>query len=331
MFPIEAAMSSISTFSRRRFLHGFGPLALGLNAARAAQSQPKAAHERPMKFFIHWDMEGASGIFTREQAWYWENGVRENVAMEARKLFTADVNAASAAALEAGATELIVTDTHHGGGNLLMDDVMTDRRIRYNQRSVGMENGKRRWMPGLDETVAGLMLPGHHAKAFTDNAFLPHTWSIEWADFQINGQSVGEIGIEACYAGHWDIPLILVEGDEAACYEARRQFPGVVTAMVKRDTSPESCTGLDPDAAHKELSRKVAEAIAKARTGQLKPYKPRLPMTISLRMRTMDGAAKAAQRPGVLRLDDHTVEARVGRQCDVVKWLLGTGLDMAPA
>jgi hypothetical protein len=51
-------------------------------------------------------------------------------------------------------------------------------------------------------------------------------------------------------------------------------------------------------------------------------------MTITLKMRTMDAAAKAAQRPGVLRLDDHTVEARVGRQADVVKWLLGTGLDM---
>ena len=37
----------------------------------------------------------------------------------------------------------------------------------------------------------------------------------------------------------------------------------------------------------------------------------------------------AAQRPGIFRLDDHTVEARVGRQADVVKWLLGTGLDMA--
>lgn len=53
---------------------------------------------------------------------------------------------------------------------------------------------------------------------------------------------------------------------------------------------------------------------------------------IMLRMRTIDAAAKAARRPGVLRLDDHTVEARVGSQAEVVKWLLGTGLGMgAPA
>lgn len=273
-------------------------------------------------------MEGTSGVFTREQAWYWENGVREQVAQEARRIFTSNVNALSAAAVERGVTELIVCDTHHGGGNLVRDQLSTDSRIRYEYRSVGMENGKRRLMPQLDSKVAGLMLPGHHAKAFTERAFLPHTNSIEWADFRINGQSVGEIGIEACYAGHWDVPLIYVEGDEAACDEARRLFPGVVTVAVKQAETAELASGMDQVSAHREVARKVAEAIEKARTRQLRPYKPALPMTVTVRMRTMDGAAKAGKRPGVLRLDDHTVEARVGRQCDVVKWLTGAGLDM---
>ena len=62
----------------------------------------------------------------------------------------------------------------------------------------------------------------------------------------------------------------------------------------------------------------------------LRPYKPTLPMTVTIRMRTMDAAAKAAMRNGMARLGDHTVEARVGRQCDIVKWINGTGLDMAP-
>ena len=306
--------------SRRKFLAG------------AAASSVLAAQEKSgLKIFIHWDMEGASGIFTREQAWYWENGVREQVAAEARELFTADVNSASAAALAAGVTELIVCDTHHGGGNLLQEKLLRDPRITYLYRSVGNEDGKRRWMPGLDQTVHGLMLPGHHAKAGTPGSFLPHAWNLEWLDFTINGLSVGEIGIEACYAGHWDIPLIFVQGDEAACYEARTQFPGVVTAAVKRGgTNPEVCTGLDTDSAHRETGRRIREAIENLRAGKMRPYKPTLPMTITLRMRTMDAAAKAAQRPGVLRLDDHTVEGRVGRQADVVKWLLGTGLDMAP-
>jgi D-amino peptidase len=172
------------------------------------------------------------------------------------------------------------------------------------------------------------MLPGHHAKAFTEAAFMPHTNSFGWVDFRINGQSVGEIGIEACYAGHWDIPLIFVQGDEAACYEARQQFPGVVTAVVKRATAPEFCGGMEPEAARRETALKVAEAIEKARSGELRPFKTTLPMTVTIRMRTADAAAKAAERPGVQRLDDHTVEGRAGRQCDVMKWITGSGLDM---
>lgn len=302
----------------------------GFLSVTAGSTLLAAQEKRGLKIFMHWDMEGSSGIFTREQAWYWENGVREQVAAAARELFTADVNSASAAALAAGVTELIVCDTHHGGGNLLPEKVLQDRRITYLYRSVGMEDGKRRWMPGLNRGVDGLMLPGHHAKAGTERAFMPHAWSREWLDFAINGQSVGEIGIETCYAGHWDVPLIFVQGDEAACYEARKQFPEVVTAAVKQGgTDPELCTGMDQESAHRETAKGITEALKALQARRMRPYKPKLPMTITLRMRTMDAAAKAAQRPGVFRLDDHTVEARVGTQADVVKWLLGTGLDMA--
>jgi D-amino peptidase len=173
------------------------------------------------------------------------------------------------------------------------------------------------------------MLMGHHAKAGTAGAFLPHAQNIDWLNFTINGQSVGEIGIESCYAGHWDVPLILVQGDEAACYETRQQFPGAVTAAVKRGgDNPEICAGLDAESAHRETARRIAEALEALRAGRMRPYKPALPMTITLRLRTMDAAAKAAQRRGVVRLDDHTLEARVGRQADVIKWITGTGLDM---
>ena len=313
--------TSSNRLSRRAFVRRGAASAIGIAASYA--QQPSG-----LKIFVNWDMEGASGIFTREQTWYWEQGVRENVPIEARGLFTADVNSLSAAGLEAGVTDLIVCDTHHGGGNLIQEKLLRDHRIRYDYRSVGLEDGKHRWMPGLDQSVAGLMLPGHHAKAFTQGSFMPHTWSREWVDFTINGQSVGEIGIEACYAGHWDIPLIFVQGDEAACKEAEEQFPGVVTAVVKRAKGPELAAGLEPEAAHRETARKAAEAIEKARTGKLRPFKPTLPMTVEVHMRTLDGAARIATRQGVTRLDDHTVEARVGRQCDVVKWLTGSGLDM---
>jgi D-amino peptidase len=272
---------------------------------------------------MHWDMEGVSGIFTREHVWYWEEGTRAHIAEEGRQLLTSDINSAVASALEAGADEVIVCDTHHGGGNIELDKMFSDPRITYHVRS---RDATGRWMPGLDDTVDGLMLMGHHAKAGTTGEFLPHTWTTEWTDFSINDQSVGEIGIEACYAGYWNIPPIMVHGTNAVCKEAEELFPGIVTADVKHAENHDLCSGLDADSAHRLTAQKIGEAIDKTRNRQISPYKPTLPMTVTIQMKTAELAQTAAKKPQVRRIDEYTVEGKVDRQCDVVKWILGTGL-----
>ena len=138
-----------------------------------------------MELFMLWDMEGVSGILTREQVWFWEEGVRREVAEEGQRFLIADINSAAAAALGAGVDELIVCDTHHGGGNIILEQMLDDPRLAYLARSRGYQDGKLRWMPGLDQTVDGFLLPGHHARAGTAGAFLPHTWTLDWADFRI--------------------------------------------------------------------------------------------------------------------------------------------------
>jgi D-amino peptidase len=282
-----------------------------------------------LKIYMMWDMEGTSGLFTREQTWYWEPGVRPHVAAEGRGLLMADVSSACQAALDAGADEVIVCDTHHGGGNLVVSQMPVDPRITYHGRYAGVQDGQLRWMPGLDASVDLFMLPGHHAKEGTPGAFLPHTvTSREWADFRINGRSVGEIGIESCFAGHWDVPFGLVSGDTAGCDETREQFPWVVNAEVKRPLGRDQCIGLDAMAGRLLVAEKVAEAIELCRAGRLQPFKPKLPMTIAIEMRTLEQADKACKRPGVRRVDNLTIEAEVARQCDVTKWIRDVGLDM---
>jgi D-amino peptidase len=297
---------------------------------RDVDAEPRKAGKK-VKIFMHWDMEGASGLFRRDQAWYWEEGIRPQAAEEGRALLLEDVNSAVRAALDAGVDELIVCDTHHGGGNLRRDRLIPDPRVTYLERSVGLQDGKRRWMPGLDGSIDGLMLMAHHAKAGTEGAFLPHTQNLDWTDFRINGQSLGEIGIETCYAGHWDVPLILVQGDEAACREAEKRFPGVITAAVKRAEDRDTSSGLDAEAARRLTARRVAEAIQKLRASGFAPFKPTLPMTVVIRFTTSDAATAAAAKRGVRRIDELTVEAQVPRQCDVIQWISGHGLDMPEA
>src|SRR3712207_4499179 len=103
-----------------------------------------------MKLYFLWDMEGCSGLYTKEQAWYWEPGVSPETAEEGKRLLMADVDSASRAALEAGADELIVCDTHHGGGNVRVEELLKDPRITYHGRSTVIHpDGSRRVFPGL--------------------------------------------------------------------------------------------------------------------------------------------------------------------------------------
>ena len=279
-----------------------------------------------MKIFMHWDMEGVSGLFRRDHAWFWHEGVSKKVADEGWDLLMQDINSAVAAALEAGADEVIVCDTHHGGGNIVLDRMLADPRVTYLEKPRGYQDGQFRWMPGLDETVSGFMVPGHHAMAGTPGAFLPHTWTLEWTDFKVNGQSIGEMGIEACFAGHWGIPVCFAQGDEAACREAEQMFPGIVTACVKKALDRENCSGLTAEEGRRLTAKKVAEAIKKLRAGKCRPFQPALPMTVTVRMHEAAKAEEAAKKPGVERIDDCTVQARVERRCDVVKWINNTGL-----
>ena len=122
------------------------------------------------------------------------------------------------------------------------------------------------------------------------------------------------------------MPLILVHGDEAACKETQEQFPQAITVSVKKAESYDRCTGPDAATARKMTAEKIAEAIQKLRTAKPAPFKPKLPMRVSLRLTEESRAEAIARRPGVKRIDAFTVEAEVQRQCDVIKWINDTGV-----
>jgi D-amino peptidase len=282
-----------------------------------------------LKIFMLWDMEGASAVFDQQRIWYWDPGVPKELGVEGCEMLTADVNNAVRAAFEAGVDTVIVCDTHHGGNNIIPEKLIRDPRVRFLPRSVGVENGKWRWMPYLDESVDGFMVMAHHAKAGTQGAFLPHTQNLGWEDFLINGQSVGEMGIESCYAGHWNIPVIMMSGDDFACREAAQQFPGIITAQVKKAEAFDRCTGPNAEEAHKLMADKMKEAIKKLKEGgSYTIYQPALPMVVTLRVSEPEIAQRLSDRYGAKRIDSLTLQDTVGRHCDVIQWLTNTGLDM---
>jgi D-amino peptidase len=78
-----------------------------------------------------------------------------------------------------------------------------------------------------------MIMIGFHARSGTPGALLPHTYSRKNLSLKINGQLLGEIGMEAAIAGDFGIPTWLVTGDSAGMREAQDDIPGVKTVVVK--------------------------------------------------------------------------------------------------
>lgn len=259
-----------------------------------------------MKIYILADMEGISGIWMMEQV------IRDSAFFaHACQFLMDDINTAVAAAFSAGAAEVVVCDTHYAGGQLQLDKM--DPRAIYETPNAGLI------MPSLDATFAGVVLLGHHARAGTINAFLDHTVSsASWFDYSINGQSLGEMGLEAAYAGHFDVPVIAVSGDEATAVEAREIFGSVECAVVKWAIGRNRAKCLSPADAQQRIHDAVFTAVKNV--AQYKPFKPSLPAKIQLTLYRSDMADDFATHPGIERIDARTISRTITSLLDVTKF-----------
>jgi D-amino peptidase len=79
------------------------------------------AQEKKLKIYISADMEGVVGVVTGEQL-----GPQGFEYARFREFMTQEVNAAIEGAVEAGATEIVVSDSHGNGQNLLIEKLPKD-------------------------------------------------------------------------------------------------------------------------------------------------------------------------------------------------------------
>ena len=263
-----------------------------------------------MKIYIYADMEGLAGVSNPRFVIKGTEEYRER----GRKLYTDEVNACIGAVFEAGAQEVVVSDPHAGGGHLEIDRL--DPRAQYEAPAFPLV------MPSLDSSFAGVILLAHHAKAGTLNAFLDHTmYSMHWFDFTLNGESVGELAIEAAYAGHHGVPVILVSGDQAVCNEAKSLPGNVVTACVKHALGRNSASCMSIHRAYDLIRTRTCEAIAAV--GQSEPFRPQMPATVQLTLYRSDMADELVRSSSNLeRVDARTVRKKVGRTQELLDNLL---------
>ena len=261
-----------------------------------------------MNIYIGTDLEGASGAWRGSQV----SPEYPSDYAYGRGCLTRDVNTVIGAAFDQGAESIVVCDGH-GPGGLDWEDV--DPRVTL-EKGGGV-------FPSLGEDTDCLFSVGRHAMAGTMGAFLEHTQtSRDWFEFRINGVPQGEMGIMACYAGHFGAPLALVTGDRAACEEAHRLFPEAATAEVKHSVARQGPCSCRPAAEVEKLLReRTVEAMDRVRSGQVVPFQLTGPITLELTYQRVDLADALSRRnPRWQRVDGRTLRCEVERQNEIYCW-----------
>jgi D-amino peptidase len=249
-----------------------------------------------MKILIAADMEGISGVTHDDQT---TPGHSEYTRF--RKIMTADVNAAIQGAFEAGADEILVTDGHWDGTNLLIEEL--DSRARLNA-GLGSPFSM---VQGVEDGVDGVFFVGYHACAGSKNAVLDHTWSDAVAGLWLNDRLVGEVGLNAAVCGYFNAPVVMVSGDQTVCGEARDLLGPIEVAVVKRATGHLSAECLPLELAHDKICEAAARAVMRLKAGELKPFRLENPVKARLEFTYSAMADRASRLPGTQRLDGKTL------------------------
>ena len=262
------------------------------------------------RIYISADIEGIAGVVTNEQA-----VVTGFEYQQAREWMTAEVNAACAAAFAHGIDEIVVSDSHGQGQNLILDEMLDNVQVvRSWPRPLCM-------MEGIQEgNFVGAMLIGYHSGASDLQGVLRHTLHGGGiTELRLNGQIASETVISAATAAHFGVPVIMVSGDDAYIEHAQSVLPKVEGVVTKWAASFTSARTLLPRVAQQQVGEGAAKALA--RLGLFSAR--RLPDDITLEVVCQQ--RKAAELldylPNIERTDAYTIQFVGKDMVEVSKFL----------
>ncbi len=252
-----------------------------------------------MKVYISADIEGITGLVSWSQC-----GRPDDKHFDfdfARRMMTHDVNAAIRGAKAAGATEIVVKDSHGNSKNLLIAQLEPGIRL-----VSGHGGGIDGMMMGINESFDAALLVGYHAMAGTAAGIMEHTITGGVHRLHINGVAAGEIALSAGVAGRYGVPLVFTSSDEAGCREAETVVEGIQTAAVKKGFARYMGECLSPDQTGPMIEQGVEAAVR--RRSEIKPWLPEEPTTIRVEFNRSEEADMCQRLIFGDRLDGYTVE-----------------------
>ncbi len=223
-----------------------------------------------MKVYIQTDVEGCAGFCFYQD---FKSKSQENLEHCRRmyRLLTNEINAAVRGAFDAGATEVLVNDSHGSGYNILFEELDPRCRIIHGRNCSGPH-----WLPLLDESFNALVLVGMHAMGETENAVCPHS---KW---EVNDGAItmSEASMAAALAGDLGVPAVFVSGDDKLTAEVQAKIPDIEIAVVKESLGAYQAVSLVPATACKRIQEGVRKGLESVNT--VAPYKVAGPVRLQL-------------------------------------------------
>ena len=249
-----------------------------------------------MDVFISIDMEGVAGIAHIRQVM---RGTDDYPL--ARELMTEEANAAVRGSFAAGATRVVVNDSHGDMTNLLPDRM--DPRAEL---TIGSPKVPHSMMTGIDARFDVALFLGYHAGAGTEAAVLDHTYAGRlFAEVRVNGERWTEADLNAALAGTLGVPVGLVAGDDKCCEQAAKRLPGVRTLVLKQALGRHVATSMSPQRAREEIERAASEVVRDA--ASFEPFRPDPPFLFEADTTNTVSAELCALAPGTRRTGGRTV------------------------
>src|SRR5262245_27585893 len=274
-------------------------IALGVLLAVAVGSTGGAGQQpRKLKVYISVDMEGVAGTVTGDQL-----GPAGFEYGRFREFMTREAMAAVDAAKGAGATEIVVADSHGNGENLLIEQFPPEVRvIRSWPRKLGM-------VAGIDQDVDAAIFLGYHASTNNTAGVRAHTFSsANLTRVALNGVNVTEGSWNAAIAGQFNVPVVMMSGDEAAIAEVRKAIGNIEAAETKRSLGFHSANAVTPQASALLIGQRVKAALA--RLPDFKPHRVAGPVTVDVSFKNYLPAEVLAYLPLFERTDAHSIRFR---------------------
>lgn len=205
-----------------------------------------------MKLYLSVDMEGISAITTGD----FLSQERSEYA-RGRVLLTNEVNAVIQGILEHGDHEILVNDAHGSMRNILIEKLDERASLISGSPKPGS------MMCGIDDSFDGAIFIGYHPKsgAFGNLAHTIHGGLFK--SITINGKECGEYGMNAGVAGMYNVPVIMVSGDNYLKDEVNDLTPNTTYVTVKESLSYLCAKSKNPKLVYEELATNVKIALDK--------------------------------------------------------------------